>query len=60
VQTFIHSHAKFEDDTLANIQPVKVMVDDVTKTVPVCSGFSEALWCLKWKFEQNGVGAVQT
>ena len=32
MQTFIHSHAQFEDDTLGNIQPVKVMVEDVTKT----------------------------
>jgi len=30
VQTFIHSRAQFEDDTLGNIQPVKVMVEDVT------------------------------
>ena len=29
-----HSHAQFEDNTLGNIQPVKVMVEDVTKTVP--------------------------
>jgi len=32
VRTFVHSHAQFEDDTLKNIQPVKVMVEDVTKT----------------------------
>ena len=32
MQTFIHSHAQFEDDTLGNIQPVKVMVEDATKT----------------------------
>jgi len=31
VQIFIHSHAQFEDDTLGNIQPVKVMVEDVTR-----------------------------
>ena len=29
---FIRDHAQFEDDTLGNIQPVKVMVKDVTKT----------------------------
>ena len=28
----MHSHEQFEDDTLGNIQPVKVMVEDVTKT----------------------------
>jgi len=32
VQTFIHSYAQFEDDTLGNIQPVKVIVEDVAKT----------------------------
>jgi len=31
VQTFIHSRAQFEDDTLmGDIQPAKVMVEDVT------------------------------
>jgi len=25
-------HAQFEDDTLGNIQPVKVVVEDMTKT----------------------------
>ena len=29
----LHSHAQFEDDTLGNIQPVKIMMEDVTKTV---------------------------
>ena len=29
---YTHSHALFEDDTLGNIQPVKVMVEYVTKT----------------------------
>jgi len=29
---YTHSHAQFEDDTLGNIQPVKVMVEYVTKT----------------------------
>jgi len=28
----LHSHAQFEDDALGNIQPVKVMAEDVTKT----------------------------
>ena len=28
----LYSHAQFEDDTSGNIQPVKVMVEDVTKT----------------------------
>jgi len=32
VQTFVHSHAQFEDDTLGNIQPAKIMVEDVSKT----------------------------
>ena len=27
------SHAQFEDDTLGNIQPVKVMVEDVTHSL---------------------------
>ena len=29
---YIQSHTQFEDDTMANIQPVNVMVEDVTKT----------------------------
>jgi len=32
MQIFIHSHAQLEDDTLGNIQPVKVTVEDATKT----------------------------
>ena len=35
VQTFIHSHAQFEDATLGNIQPVKVTVEDVTILRPL-------------------------
>ena len=32
MQAYIHRHAPFEDDTLGNVQPVKVVVENATKT----------------------------
>jgi len=37
----MHSNAQFEDDTLGNIQPVKIMVEDVTKTTVEFPGTSD-------------------
>jgi len=32
MQAFMHCHAQLEDDTLWNIQPVKVVVENAAKT----------------------------
>ena len=58
---FIRSHAQFEDDTLGNIQPVKVMVKDVTKTAvefPCTSDDAAAAFKTRCSFSVQIFGAL--